>query len=360
MILIYFYTVPLKLYLPVAVFYSTFIKKIMYETVYHNKDLANYNFLITGGAGFIGSNICEYLLKHGARKVRVIDNFLTGFAENIAPFYANPRFEFIEGDLTDLDTCRKACEGMDVICHQAALGSVPRSVKEPEATTLHNVNGFVHLVVAAREAGIKRFVYASSSSVYGDEPNLPKVEHRIGTPLSPYAITKYSNELFAQNFGALYGMEFIGFRYFNVFGPRQSPKGAYAAVIPLFVEGCLSEKKVYINGDGLQTRDFTFVENVVQANVKALLSDNPNAVNQVYNIGCGGRYTILDLFEGVRKYVGVEKEPVHRDPREGDIRDSQADISKAQNLLGYTPNFDFEEGLERTVNYFKELLTTQS
>jgi len=328
----------------------------MYQTAYHDRDLSQFSVLITGGAGFIGSNLVEYFLKYGAKKVRVIDNFLTGFRENLAPYLDHPNFELIEGDISLLADCEKACEGMDAVCHQAALGSVPRSVAQPHLTTLHNVNGFVNMVHAAHQAGIKRFVYASSSSVYGDEPNLPKVEDRIGQQLSPYAITKYSNELFAKNFGDLYGMEFIGFRYFNVFGPKQSPKGAYAAVIPLFAEACLLGKTAYINGDGLQTRDFTFIENVVQINVKALLSENPAAYNQVYNVGVGGRYSVLDLYEGIRKAAGSEQAPVHRESRAGDIRDSQANIEKAKTLLDYDPRFSFEEGLAITVQHFKQLL----
>ena len=328
----------------------------MYQTAYHDRDLSQFSVLITGGAGFIGSNLVEYFLKYGAKKVRVIDNFLTGFRENLAPYMDHPNFELLEGDISLLADCEKACEGMDAVCHQAALGSVPRSVAQPHLTTLHNVNGFVNMVHAAHQAGIKRFVYASSSSVYGDEPNLPKVEDRIGQQLSPYAITKYSNELFAKNFGDLYGMEFMGFRYFNVFGPKQSPKGAYAAVIPLFAEACLLGKTAYINGDGLQTRDFTFIENVVQINVKALLSENPAAYNQVYNVGVGGRYSVLDLYEGIRKAAGSEQAPVHRESRAGDIRDSQANIEKAKTLLEYNPLFSFEEGLAITVQHFKQLL----
>ena len=328
----------------------------MYQTAYHHRELSQFSVLITGGAGFIGSNLVEYFLKYGAKKVRVIDNFLSGFRENLAPYMDHPNFELLEGDISVLADCEQACEGMDAVCHQAALGSVPRSVAQPHLTTLHNVNGFVNMVHAAHQAGIKRFVYASSSSVYGDEPNLPKVEDRIGQQLSPYAITKYSNELFAKNFGDLYGMEFMGFRYFNVFGPKQSPKGAYAAVIPLFAEACLLGKTAYINGDGLQTRDFTFIENVVQMNVKALLSENPAAYNQVYNVGVGGRYSVLDLYEGIRKAAGSEQAPVHRDSRAGDIRDSQANIEKAKTLLGYNPLFSFEEGLAITVQHFKELL----
>jgi UDP-N-acetylglucosamine 4-epimerase len=328
----------------------------MYEIPYHTTSLEDKTILITGAAGFIGSNIVEYLLKHKVKKVIVLDNFLTGFKANVELFLEHPNYQFIEGDIRDLEVCKNACEGVDIVCHQAAMGSVPRSIKEPYSTTGHNIDGFVNMAFAAHHHGIKRFVYASSSSVYGDEPNLPKIEHRIGKPLSPYAITKLSNELFAENFGRLYDMEFIGFRYFNVFGPRQSPEGAYAAVLPLFADACMHDKEIFINGDGGQTRDFTFVENVVQINVKAMLSTNPAALNQVYNVGCGGRYTVLELFDGIKKAAGVpDKSPVYRAPRAGDIRDSQADISKAQELLGYDPQFDFQKGLEITVDYFKTL-----
>ncbi len=328
----------------------------MYEIPYHTTSLEDKTILITGAAGFIGSNIVEYLLKHKVKKVIVLDNFLTGFKSNVEPFLAHPNYQFIEGDIRDLEVCKKACEGVDIVCHQAAMGSVPRSIQEPYATTGHNIDGFVNMAFAAHEQGIKRFVYASSSSVYGDEPNLPKVEHRIGKPLSPYAITKLSNELFAENFGRLYEMEFIGFRYFNVFGPRQSPEGAYAAVLPLFADACMNDKEVFINGDGGQTRDFTFVENVVQINIKAMLTTNTAALNEVYNVGCGGRYTVLELFDGIKEAAGVpHKKPVHRAARAGDIRDSQADISKAQKLLAYDPQFDFQKGLGITVDYFKAL-----
>ncbi len=326
----------------------------MYDIPYHEQNLSKLTILVTGGAGFIGSNIVAYLLNHGVGKVRVIDNFLTGFRENVTPFLAHDNYEFVEGDIRNLETCKQVCQGADMVCHQAAMGSVPRSIQEPYNTTAHNVDGFVNMVFAAKEAGIKRFVYASSSSVYGDEPNLPKVEHRIGKPLSPYAITKLSNELFAENFGRLYELEMIGFRYFNVFGPRQSPRGAYAAVIPLFAEACFENKPLYINGDGGQTRDFTYIENVIQINIKALLTTNKEAVNQVYNVGCGGRYTVLELAKGIAKAAGVpDKEITHRPTRAGDIRDSQAAIDKAQRLLGYDPQFDFHEGLQLTVDYFR-------
>lgn len=321
---------------------------------YHTEgSLSDKSILITGGAGFIGSNIAEYLLRHKARRVVVLDNFLTGFRHNVEPFLSQTNYQFIEGDITNLNTCLQACEGIDIICHQAALGSVPRSVLEPYNTVKHNVDGFVNMVTAAREQGIRRFVYASSSSVYGDEPNLPKVEHRTGKPLSPYAITKLSNELFAANFSDLYKIDFIGFRYFNVFGPRQSPQGAYAAVIPLFIDACLRQQPAFINGDGKQTRDFTFVENVVQINVLAMLTQDPAALNQVYNVGCGGQYTVLELWETICEIVGNIYPPTFRANRQGDIRDSMADISKARNLLNYNPLFDFKQGLQLTVEAFK-------
>jgi UDP-N-acetylglucosamine 4-epimerase len=332
----------------------------MYDTAYHKGSLADKTILITGGAGFIGSNIVTYLLKYQVGKVRVVDNFLTGFRSNVEPFLKYSNYEFIEGDIRDLETCKRVCKGVDVVCHQAAMGSVPRSIREPYNTTGHNVDGFVNMAFAAYEAGIKRFVYASSSSVYGDEPNLPKIEHRIGKPLSPYAITKLSNELFAENFGRLYDMEFVGFRYFNVFGPRQSPKGAYAAVIPLFADACFNDTDIFINGDGGQTRDFTYVENVVQINVKALLTSNQEALNEVYNVGCGGRYSVLELFDGICKAAGVpDKQPVHREPRAGDIRDSQANIDKARRLLNYDPRFDFYQGLQHTVDSFRKTLAQE-
>ena len=311
-------------------------------------------FLVTGVAGFIASHIAEFLLQNGAKKVVGIDNMSAGLQENIDLLQQYDHFEFIYGDLTDLNICHKACKGVDVICHQAAVGSVPRSVKTPELTTSSNILGFVNLVVAARDAGIRRIVFASSSSVYGDEPNLPKVELRIGKPLSPYAITKHTNEVMAWNFAALYDMEFIGFRYFNVFGPRQSPNGAYAAVIPLFVDACLSNSPAYLNGDGLQTRDFTYIDNVVQANVKAMFTENKAAVNQVYNIGLGGRYTLLDLYSTIAELTGCSRPPSFREPRAGDIRDSQANIDKAQELLNYAPEIGFREGLHRTVEWFKK------
>ncbi len=322
-----------------------------YTTAYHTPDLIGKKVLVTGGAGFVGSHITEYLLTYGVHVV-VVDNLSTGFQENIDLHRNHPNFTFIKGDISNLDVCMKACEGIDIICHQAALGSVPRSVKEPQNTTLNNVNGFVNMCVAAREHGIKRFIYASSSSVYGDEPTLPKEEWRIGKPLSPYAITKLTNELFAANFATLYGIEFIGFRYFNVFGPRQSPKGVYAAVIPLFVESCLRNEPAYLNGDGEMTRDFTFVENVVQMNVRAMCTTNPDAINQIYNVGCNERISVKRLFELIREFTNSNSVAIHRDPRAGDIRDSLAAIDKAKDLLKYNPLFKHYEGLKITVDSF--------
>ncbi|HIF14276.1 MAG TPA: NAD-dependent epimerase/dehydratase family protein, partial [Bacteroidetes bacterium] len=235
----------------------------MYSQAYHKTDLSKLNILITGGAGFIGSNICEYLIKQKVGKVKLVDNLSTGFYENIKEFNALPNFEFIEGDLTDFEFCKDICDGVDLVCHQAALGSVPRSIENPVATNHHNVTGFINIITAAKDAGIKRFVYASSSSVYGDELSSPKIEEKTGKLLSPYAVSKKTNEVYASVFNQLYEMDIIGLRYFNVFGPRQSPQGAYAAVIPLFVDGLINNKPVYIDGLGDQTRDFTFIENVV-------------------------------------------------------------------------------------------------
>lgn len=327
----------------------------MYTKAFHNKDISQLSFLVTGGAGFIGSHIVEYLLKHGAKKVRVLDNLLTGSIDNVNLFTNHPNYEFLKGDIRDFKTCLKACEGIDLISHQAALGSVPRSIDNPMATTEINVDGFVNMLKAAHDSGIKRFVYASSSSVYGDELTLPKQENKIGKCLSPYAASKMANEIYSQAFGNVYGVELIGFRYFNVFGPRQSPTGPYAAVIPLFVQGLLQNRPVYVNGDGLQTRDFTFVANAVQANIKGMLTDNPKAVNEAYNVAIGERFSILQLFDDIAQLLGSEQKAIHRDPRAGDVRDSLADVSKANDLLGYQPEVRFEDGLLATVKYFKEV-----
>lgn len=327
----------------------------MYETPYHTSDLSNTTFLVTGGAGFIGSNIVEYLLKYGAKKVRVLDNLATGRIENVNLFKNNPAYEFIKGDIRDLETCRKACDGIDYVSHQAALGSVPRSIKEPQNTNDVNVGGFVNMITAAKDAGVKKFVYASSSSVYGDEKSLPKVEEKIGKQLSPYAVSKYANELYADVFYKTYSLQIIGLRYFNIFGPRQDPNGQYAAVIPLFVSKIMSRNEVYIDGDGEQTRDFTFVDNAVQANVRAMLTDNTEAAGKVFNIAVGENFSVNQLYNNIGKLLGSDHKPTYRDTRPGDIRNSLADISKAQTLLSYNPQFNFDKGLALTVEYFKHL-----
>ncbi|HEU5053281.1 MAG TPA: SDR family oxidoreductase [Hanamia sp.] len=325
------------------------------DQLFHNKDLNKYSFLVTGGAGFIGSHIAEYLLKNGASKVRVIDNFANGFESNLDILRKFPAFEFIEGDIRDADKCREACDGIDFVSHQAALGSVPRSIKDPSTTNDVNVGGFVNMLKASVEKGVKQFVYASSSSVYGDEPTLPKKEERIGNCLSPYAVSKRADELYADVFSKAYGIPVLGFRYFNIFGPRQDPDGPYAAVIPLFVKAIMNNMSAFINGDGEQTRDFTFVENAVQVNIKGILTNNAEAKNKVYNVAVGENYSVNFLYDFIRKYLNSDIQPVHREPREGDIRNSLADISRAKILLGYQPTTKFESGLIKTIEYFKDL-----
>lgn len=324
-------------------------------SVFHTQDISQNSFLITGGAGFIGSHIVNYLLTNGARKVRVLDNLATGLQSNVDLFAQHPNYEFINGDIRDFATCQRACEGIDYVSHQAALGSVPRSVKDPVASNEVNVTGFLNMLTAAKDAAVKTFVYASSSAVYGDEPNLPKVEERIGNPLSPYAVTKKTNELYADVFSKLYGMNIIGFRYFNVFGERQDPNGPYAAVMPLFVSGIINNTPVYINGDGEQTRDFTYVDNAVQANVRGMLSENPASFGQVYNIAVGEKFSVNFLYKAIRELLQIPHEATYRQEREGDIRNSLADISKAKNLLGYNPQYRFDDGLKLTVDYFKKI-----
>jgi UDP-N-acetylglucosamine/UDP-N-acetylgalactosamine 4-epimerase len=322
---------------------------------FHSKDLSSSSFLVTGGAGFIGGHITEYLLKNGAKKVRVLDNMVNGFNSNLEILKQYPAFEFLEGDIRNADTCAKACEEIDYISHQAALGSVPRSIKEPLYFTEVNVGGFANMLKAAVDAKVKTFVYASSSSVYGDEQTLPKKEEKIGNCLSPYAATKKTNELYAQVFADVYGIKLMGFRYFNIFGPRQDPDGPYAAVIPLFVKGILKQTPVYINGDGEQTRDFTFVDNAVQVNVKGMLTENEAAFTQVYNVAVGERFTVNQLYKACQTQLGSSFAATYREPRAGDIRDSLADISLAKNLLGYQPTKKFEDGLTETIEYFRKL-----
>lgn len=326
----------------------------MYEQPFHSGDISRYSFLVTGGAGFIGSNIVEYLLRYNAGKVVVLDNLATGFRENIEPFLSHSNFRFIEGDICNLDACKKACEKVDFVLHQAALGSVPRSIQNPLAT--HNVNatGFLNVLVAARDAGVKRIVYASSSSVYGDSRELPKVEERIGQPLSPYAVSKLTNELYGTIFGKTYSMEIIGLRYFNIFGPKQNPAGEYAAAIPLFIEALLRNKQVFINGDGEQTRDFTFVENAVQANIKAIFSAHPSAPGGIFNIAVGEKISVNELFHILKESSGSPLQPTYRETRQGDVRDSLADTSKAREILGYVPSVKVKDGLERTLDWFRK------
>lgn len=310
--------------------------------------------LVTGGAGFIGSNLSEKLLNdERVSFVRVLDNLATGSKKNIEAFLANPKFEFFEGDIRSYDTCLKACDTMDLITHQAALGSVPRSIADPLTTNEVNITGTLNVFTAAREKNIKRIVYAASSSTYGDHPGLPKVEDKIGNPLSPYAVTKYVMELYAGVYASLYKMQFIGLRYFNIFGPKQNPQGPYAAVIPLFVKGLLENQAPKINGDGSHSRDFTYVDNACKANILALFTDKAAAVNQVYNIACGHQTSLLELFNYLKKEADSDLAPMHGPERLGDVKHSLADISKAQKLLGYEPSVSVEEGMKKTFKWYK-------
>lgn len=327
--------------------------------LYHSKDLSQFSFLVTGGAGFIGGHIAEYLLKHDAGKVRVLDNMVNGFQSNLEVLRSFNNFEFIEGDIRNADTCKTACTGMDFVCHQAALGSVPRSIKQPELTNDVNVGGFINILKAAVDANVRQFVYASSSSVYGDDAQLPKIENRTGNCLSPYAASKKTDELYADVFARTYGINVLGFRYFNIFGPRQDPDGPYAAVIPLFVKAILQRTPAYINGDGEQTRDFTFVDNAVQVNIKGMLTDNQEAMNRVYNVAVGQNFSVNRLYLLIREYLKSDWQPEHREKREGDIRNSLADISLAQKNLDYKPTVKFEDGLKKTIDYFKALYSTE-
>ncbi len=324
----------------------------MYSEAFHQGDLGEFSFLVTGGAGFIGSNLVEYLLTHGAKKVRVLDNLSNGYYANIQEFEDLPNFEFIEGDIRDLATCQKAMQGIDYVSHQAALGSVPRSIDDPVTSNEVNVSGFLNMLVAQKESSsVKRLVYAASSSTYGDSKALPKVEPNIGKPLSPYAVTKYVNELYADVFAKTYGTQLIGLRYFNVFGPKQSPNGAYAAVIPLFMQALKEEKAPTINGDGEQTRDFTFVANAVQANIKAMFAPD-EAANEVYNVAVGERISLNKLWESLKVTSGKKVEAQYGAPRKGDVRDSLADISKAKTQMGYSPKVHVDQGLAITWEKF--------
>jgi len=319
--------------------------------------------LITGGAGFIGSNLCEYFLSKG-HTIRCMDNFATGHRYNVEPFLSHPNFELLEADIRNIDDCHRAVAGMEYVLHQAALGSVPRSLKDPITSNDVNVTGFLNMLVAARDAGIKRFVYAASSSTYGDSESLPKVEDVIGKPLSPYAITKYVNELYADIFGRCYGFETIGLRYFNVFGRRQDPNGAYAAVIPKFVLQLISHESPVINGDGNHSRDFTYIDNVIQMNECALATTDPTAVNTVYNTAYGDRNTLNTLVHYLKEYLS-DFDPaikdvaiIHGPNRAGDIPHSLASVEKAKNKLGYAPKFSFQEGLKEAVTWYWNNLST--
>ena len=320
-------------------------------------NLKERKVLVTGGAGFIGSNLCDALLQHGAI-VTCLDNFATGKKENIDPFLKNDQFSLIEGDIRDLDTCEKACENQDFVLHQAALGSVPRSINDPITSNEVNVGGFLKMLVAAKDAGVKRFVYAASSSTYGDSEILPKVENVIGKPLSPYAITKYVDELYADAFKRTYNFDTIGLRYFNVFGRRQDPNGAYAAVIPKFVMQFMAHESPTINGGGEYSRDFTYIDNVVLMNLLALTSENTEAQNQVYNTAFGERTTLNDLVKYLKEYLAAfdpkiaEIEVKYGDYRKGDVPHSLASIDKAKNLLDYHPQFSMKDGLKEAVTWY--------
>ncbi|HZH65132.1 MAG TPA: SDR family oxidoreductase [Flavisolibacter sp.] len=311
--------------------------------------------LITGGAGFIGSNLVEHLLKNPkVQYIRVLDNLATGSLKNLEGFLQNPKFEFLNGDIRSYQTCQQACQGINAISHQAALGSVPRSVNDPLTSNEVNITGTLNIFTAAKEAGIKRIVYAASSSTYGDHPGLPKVEDKIGNPLSPYAVTKYVNELYAKVYANLYGLELIGLRYFNIFGPKQNPAGPYAAVVPLFINAVLNNEPPTINGDGENSRDFTFVGNAVQANELALFTTNAEAVNEVYNIACGEQTTLNELLESLKGIAGSDLAPIYGANRIGDVKHSLADISKAQSLLGYNPATAIREGLKSTFEWYRK------
>jgi len=323
--------------------------------------LTNKKVLVTGGAGFIGSNLCEKLVNQN-NEVVCLDNLLTGKKENIQYLLEKKNFQFIEGDIRNLDDCKKAVSGVEVVLHQAALGSVPRSIEDPITTNEINVSGFLNMLLAAKEEGIKRFVYAASSSTYGDSKELPKIEENIGMPLSPYAVTKYVNELYAHVFGSLYGMEIIGLRYFNVFGRRQDSNGAYAAAIPKFILAFMNYKSPIIHGDGTQTRDFTYIDNVLQANELAATTTNKDAYNQVYNIAFGEETVLINLINKLKELLSAHDtkiqdiEPEHGPERLGDVRYSLASIDKAKRYLGYNPTHNINKGLEEAIDWYWENL----
>jgi UDP-N-acetylglucosamine 4-epimerase len=324
------------------------------------KKIRNKTILVTGGAGFIGSNLCEVLLKENT--VICLDNFATGKRENIKYFLNNPKFTLIEGDIRNLDDCRNAVKNADYVLHQAALGSVPRSLADPITTNDVNISGFLNMLVASRDAGVKRFTYAASSSTYGDSKSLPKVEDKIGKPLSPYAITKYVNELYADIFSKTYGLETIGLRYFNVFGRKQDPDGAYAAVIPKFVSQLIRHESPVMNGDGSFSRDFTYIDNVIQMNILSMLTDNPESLNTVYNVAYGKRATLKELITLLKQYLSefdykiADVEVKYGPERAGDIPHSLASIDKAKELVGYDPEYSLKTGLKEAIRWYWENL----
>lgn len=310
-------------------------------------------FLVTGGAGFIGSNLCEAILDLGY-KVRCLDDLSTGKQKNVDMFYGNPNYIFIKGDIKDLDTCMKACENVDYVLNQAAWGSVPRSIEMPLFYCANNITGTLNMLEAARQNNVKKFVYASSSSVYGDEPNLPKKEGREGNLLSPYAVSKRADEEWAKQYTKHYGLDTYGLRYFNVFGRRQDPNGAYAAVIPKFIKQLLNGEQPTINGDGKQSRDFTYIENVIEANLKACLAPS-SVAGEAFNIAYGGREFLIDIYYGLTEALGVDIDPLFGSERIGDIKHSNADISKAKNLLGYEPDYSFNDGIKLAIEWYKKI-----
>jgi UDP-N-acetylglucosamine 4-epimerase len=324
----------------------------MKYNIYHTgHNLSQYSFLITGGAGFIGSNIVEYLVQSGAGSIKILDNLSTGNLDNIKKFIELPHVEFIEGDIRSYETCLSAMKGIDFVSHQAALGSVPRSINDPITSNDVNISGFLNIITSAKEANVKRMVYAASSSTYGDSKILPKQEDLIGNPLSPYAVTKYVNELYAQVFSKVYNFHTIGLRYFNVFGPKQNLNGPYAAVIPLFISTMLKHEQPVINGTGETSRDFTFISNVVQANIKSMFC-NEIKKDTVLNIACGDQTTLLDLISAINENLGTKIEPIFRDFRSGDVMHSLADITRAKHIINYEPEIIFKEGIKLTIPFF--------
>lgn len=343
--------------------------KQLYNTPYHKIDISEYSFLVTGGAGFIGSNLVEYLLKFKAGKVRVLDNLSNGYFENIKCFLDFPNFEFIEGDIRDLETCKKAIKDMNFVSHQAALGSVPRSIADPITSNEVNVGGFLNMLIAAKDSPVlNQMVYAASSSTYGDSTKLPKVEGNEGAPLSPYAVTKLVNELYADVFSRVYGFNTIGLRYFNIFGPKQNPNNPYAAVIPIFCKNFIEGSQPLINGDGHTSRDFTFVENAVQANIKALLYSKDivtdNSTNQklglkrheVFNVACGDQISLNEMIDILQRISNKNIEVKYGPERAGDVRHSKASIEKLKNFCDYSPKFRFSEGIEIVYNWYKSTI----